>query len=90
MPEMDGSLILVKDEKNIALYTVIANIKESELSEYNYKSFTPASEKLTESLIRRASNLVSYREDLPKELFYFKIYLTKVELESFKSNEKVF
>jgi hypothetical protein len=90
MPQVKGNFVLIKDEKTISLYTVIADIKESELSEYNYISYTPASEELAQNLIPRADNVVTYRANFPKELFYFKIYLTKIELESFKSNEKVF
>jgi hypothetical protein len=89
-PGVTGRLILVKDEKNISLYTVIAKIKESELSEYNYKSFTPASEELAKQFVRYSDNKVSNKGILPQELYYFKIYLTKEELKDFISDEKVY
>jgi hypothetical protein len=75
---------------NISLYTVIANIKESELSRYNYKSFTPVSEELAKQFIQYSDNKVSNKAVLPKELYYFKIYLTKEELKGFTSNENVY
>ena len=90
MPKTKGNIILVKDEKKFLLYTVIADIKESELTGYNYTSFTPATDELSKNLIDMTSNIVQTREEKTNDLYYFKIILTKEELGFFKSNEKVY